>query len=167
MDRWYVAYTHVNREAEAAIHIERQGFGTYLPQYLKNRRHARKSDWVPRPLFPRYLFIKMDINHALWRAINSTRGVIHLLSSGDGPTYVTENVVEGIKSHENENGLISPEIVDALKPGDPVQVTAGALIDKIGLFRCRTDNDRVIVLFNLMGREFNLTLPADSIWSPA
>jgi transcriptional antiterminator RfaH len=167
MDKWYVAYTHVNREVESSKQLEQQGFEAYLPRYLKNRRHARKSDQVSRPLFPRYLFIKMDLDHALWRAINSTRGIINLISNGDGPTFVMEDIVEGIKSYENESGLISPEIADFFKPGDPVQVTAGAMIDQIGLFRCRTDNDRVIVLFNLMGREMNLSLPADTIWSPA
>jgi transcriptional antiterminator RfaH len=167
MDKWYVAYTHVNREVEAARHLAQQGFDIYLPQYLKSRRHARKSDWVARPLFPRYLFIKMDIDHALWRAINSTRGIINLISNGDGPTFITESVVQGIKSYEDNDGLISPNIADFFKPGDPVQVTAGAMMDQIGLFRCKTDNDRVIVLFNLMGREVNLTLPLDSIWSPA
>jgi len=167
MDKWYVAYTHVNREAEALKQLKQQGFDSYLPRQLKSRRHARKCDWISKPLFPRYLFVKLDLDHALWRAINSTRGVINLICLGEGPTSMPEGVVEGIKNHENEKGLISPSIADFFKPGDPVQVTAGSMIDQIGLFQCKTDNDRVVVLFKLMGRDLNLSLPGDSVWSPA
>jgi transcriptional antiterminator RfaH len=39
--RWYVAQTQPNAEAKAVAHLNRQGFGTYLPRYLKRRRHAR------------------------------------------------------------------------------------------------------------------------------
>ena len=167
MNKWYVAYTHVNREAEASRQLKQQGFDSYLPQHLKNRRHARKSDWVSKPLFPRYLFIKMDLDHALWRAINSTRGIINLICHGEGPTSIPDGVIDDIKNHENENGFTSPSIADFFKPGDPVQVTAGSMIDQIGLFQCKSDKDRVIVLFKLMGREMKLSLPGDSIWSPA
>ena len=53
--RWYVVQTHVHAESKAAAHLLRQGYETYLPRYLKRRRHARKIDLVSKPLFPRYL----------------------------------------------------------------------------------------------------------------
>ena len=57
---WYVAQTHIHAESKATFHLERQGFGVYLPRYLKKRRHARRVDTVAAPLFPRYLFISVD-----------------------------------------------------------------------------------------------------------
>jgi transcription antitermination factor NusG len=58
--RWYVVQTQAGAEHKAVMHLARQGFKTYLPRYLKRRRHARRIDVVAVPLFPRYLFVEID-----------------------------------------------------------------------------------------------------------
>lgn len=64
MIAWYVAYTRFRGEYQAAAHLSRQGFQVYLPKYTKIRRHARRIERVASPLFPRYLFVAMDIEKA-------------------------------------------------------------------------------------------------------
>lgn len=166
MNRWYVAYTQANKELEALNHLTRQGFKAYLPRHLKLRRHARKTDWVPRPLFPRYLFIKMDQSMVAWRAINSTRGVVNLICHGSEPATLPRGLVEEIRSREDKEGWVRPDISGTFNKGDRVQVTEGAMCNQIGLFQGATDGDRVVILFKLLGRELKLKLPGDLIWSP-
>ena len=91
--RWYVVQTQVNGEARAAQHLQRQGFDVYLPRYLKRRRHARKLDFVAKPLFPRYMFVAFDIATQRWRSIQSTFGVSRLVCNGDDPAVVPDGVV--------------------------------------------------------------------------
>lgn len=67
--RWYVVQTQVNGEARAAQNLMRQGFEIYLPRYLKRRRHARKIDLTAKPLFPRYMFVAVDVATQRWRSI--------------------------------------------------------------------------------------------------
>ena len=50
--RWYVVRTQPHAESKASAHLGRQGFETYLPRYLKKRRHARRVETVQAPLFP-------------------------------------------------------------------------------------------------------------------
>ena len=57
--RWFVVQAQPNAEHKAVAHLNRQGFTTYLPRYLKRRRHARRMDVVAAPLFPRYLFVSI------------------------------------------------------------------------------------------------------------
>ena len=59
MTYWCATQTHKNAEDLSVQHLVRQGFKVLLPKYLKRRKHARKIDWVPRPLFPRYLFVEL------------------------------------------------------------------------------------------------------------
>jgi len=54
---WHVVQTHIHAEAKAQMHLHRQGFETYLPRYLKRRRHARRTETVAAPLYPSYLFV--------------------------------------------------------------------------------------------------------------
>ncbi|MGD9769432.1 MAG: transcription termination/antitermination NusG family protein, partial [Pseudolabrys sp.] len=55
--RWYAVQSQPNAENKAVAHLARQGFETYLPRYLKRRRHARRVETVAAPLFPRYLLV--------------------------------------------------------------------------------------------------------------
>ena len=87
--RWYVAQTHPHAETKAAGHLMRQGFAVYLPRHLKRRRHARRVENVPAPLFPRYLFIAVDMATQRWRSIHSTIGVTRMVCNGDLPAAVS------------------------------------------------------------------------------
>jgi hypothetical protein len=59
--RWYVVQTQPQSESRAELNLRRQGFTTYLPRYMRTRRHSRKVEMVARPLFPRYLFVGFDL----------------------------------------------------------------------------------------------------------
>jgi len=79
MQQWYAVHTQASAEQKADFHLRNQGFEVYLPSYRKQRRHARRVDWIKAPLFPRYLFVRMDIETTPWRRIHSTIGVSYLL----------------------------------------------------------------------------------------
>ena len=70
--RWYLVHTRPNSERKAEINLEAQGFKTFLPQIDRTIRHARRLTTVRRPLFPRYLFVCLDIGRDRWLSINGT-----------------------------------------------------------------------------------------------
>lgn len=160
---WYVVQTHANRERKAAWHLQQQGFGVYLPQYLKRWRHARKSELRPAPLFPRYLFVSMDIAQSHWRAIRSTIGVTSLVCSGDRPAMVPSTVIDDIRTRENEKGWLPLETAIPLKSGDTLAVVEGGLSGARGFFECFKDSERVVMLLEMLGRPMRVQLPASSV----
>ena len=168
MIRWYAVHTQAMAETKARLNLERQGFSVYLPQFLKKRRHARKTDWVKAPLFPRYLFVAMDVAQTRWRAINSTFGVSHLVANGSDPLAVPEAVIDAIREREGEDGLIAlGTSTMSFKKGEAVQITDGSFKDLVGLFDGADDKNRVFVLLDLLGRQVKARLSADWIASPA
>ena len=163
MNRWFVVSTKSRAEHMAFAHLDRQGFEVYLPRFLKRRKHARRVDTVAAPLFPRYMFVKMDPAQVRWRAIRSTVGVVDLVGYGDSPTAVPEGVIEEIQRRENDAGMVSPQIADMFKPGDSVCVNSGAFDDVNGIFECATDDARVVVLLDLLGRKVKVHVPTEAI----
>ncbi len=163
MDRWYVVHTHQRSERTALVNLQRQGFHAYLPQYLKPRRHARRVDRVAAPLFPRYLFVNMDLGAARWRAVHSTIGVRHLVCHGELPAPLPAGVIDEIRTREDESGMVRMDWQVPYKKGDVVQITSGALFNQTGLFDCVADDERVIVLLELLGRPVRIRLPAEAI----
>lgn len=163
MERWYVVQTHARAEQRAVWHLRNQDFEAYLPQYLKRRRHARRTDWVRAPLFPGYLFVAIDIARMRWRAIASTIGVCRLVSDGERPMPVPPGVVEEIRAREDGDGLVRMASQRPFKRGEVVQITSGALADRAGLFECQVEEERVILLIELLGRQVKVKMPLEAI----
>lgn len=160
---WYVVQTQVNAEAKAARNLQHQGFEIYLPRYLKRRSHARKVERVPAPLFPRYMFVRVDMETQRWRSIQSTIGVSHLVSNGSDPAPVARDVLCLLRSSEDENGFIKLESRPRFTVGEKVRVLGGAFADNLGLFDGLSDRDRVAILLDLLGRKVRVFIDADMI----
>ena len=156
--RWYVVETHPRAESKAAQHLGRQGFATYLPRYLKRTRHARKIVTVAAPLFPRYLFVAIDLAGQRWRSIHSTIGVARLVCNGENPAVVTDGIVDRLRQRENEQGFVRLEQRPKFAPGAAVRVVDGAFAACVGLFEGVTDGQRVAILLELLGRKVRVVL---------
>lgn len=157
--RWYVVRTHPQAEAKALYNLMRQELTAYLPRYIKRRRHARRTDYVPVPLFPRYLFVALDLAASGWRQIRSTIGVADIVCNGAQPTPVPMGVVESIRAREDENGWVRLSLAHPFAKGAPVRIVDGAFADQIGLFDAAADAQRVAVLLDLLGRQVRVLLP--------
>jgi transcriptional antiterminator RfaH len=163
MTGWYVVHTQPNGEERARHNLERQGFEVYLPRYLKQRRHARRVELVRRPLFPRYMFVRFDPELAQWRSINGTFGVAHLVSPGERPVMAPNRVIEAIKARHDENDLVVLNPPRSFRPGQKLEILDGPLAQQSGLFQRLTDNERVVLLLDLLGRQVPVTVPKDVV----
>jgi len=163
MTNWYVAHTHARGETKAQINLEHQGFSTYLPRFLKERRHARRVDTVAMPLFQRYIFIQMDIAKTRWRAIQSTFGIQNLVCIGDVPATIDEEIILEIQKRENDAGFVQVESSQRLKKGDNIRVNTGPFANLEGLFDAYSDALRVTVLLNMLGGSIPVKLPKNQV----
>ena len=159
--RWYAVQCQPNREAVAAAHIINQNFEVFLPRSQRIRRHARKIDVVLAPLFPGYLFVRLDITRDRWRCVNSTHGVSQLVILGGGPAAVPTPIIEELQARCDNRGVLD---MDAdLKPGQSVRILAGALRDLVGELNRQDANGRVHVLLTILGKPMSFALPRTSV----
>lgn len=159
---WYAVRTQTNAEARAVAHLGNQGFAVYLPRYRKQRRHARRVETVLRPVFPGYVFVRLDIERQAWRAINGTFGVIGLVQFGMTPAPVPGGIVEALQAREDDAGAVqlAPE---GLRAGECVRVREGAFEDCIGVLADVSDAQRVVLLLDLLGREVRVRVPMENL----
>jgi transcriptional antiterminator RfaH len=158
MIRWYAVHTLPHQEMRAECNLRRQGFDAWLPVFRKARRHARKVDSVVVPLFPTYLFVRLDTELERWRSINGTFGVVKLLCTGDVPQAVPDGLVDGIMRRQNADGFVQiPPRQFAV--GEALRVAAGPFADLEGIYEGMSGRDRVVLLLNLLGRKVKATVP--------
>ena len=159
--RWYAVQCLSNREFVAASQLRNQGFTAFLPCRLNTRRHARKFDFVRRPLFPGYLFVRLDLSRDRWRRVNGTLGVARLVANGETPSAAPAGSIEAIKTACDESDVLHTRA--DIVPGDPVRVAWGPFSDLVGRLERLDGAARVRVLLELMGRRTSVVLSRDQV----
>jgi transcriptional antiterminator RfaH len=154
--RWYVIQSQPHREALAEEHLRRQNFRAFLPLQMKNVRHARKLSVVRAPLFPRYLFVVIDLAVDRWRCINSTYGVTSLVMAEGRPLPLPHGLVETFIRSTNEKGLVCFD--DQLKPGQPIRLKAGPFANEMGVLARVDSAGRVELLMQILNGEVRLNV---------
>ena len=161
MKAWFVVYTKVQEEVWARNNLEERGLETYLPRYRKRRFHARRLDFIPAPLFPRYLFVSADLDAGERPRIVTAPGVSYLVSFGDRAPPLADSIIGEIRRREGPDGLVRLGSEEGFKQGEKVRVRDGAFCEKVGLFDCNADDNRVFILLNLMGRQVRVKIAND------
>ncbi len=159
--RWYVVHTQVNRESIAQMHLRNQDYRTFLPRFAKTVRHARKVRRTLAPLFPRYLFLILDIERDRWHRVNGTVGVASMVMSRDRPIPAPKGVVEALiaMSSYDRNQVFRPD----LEPGQKVRLVAGPFANQLGVLEDLDDGGRVRVLLEMMGAWYPVRLSREDV----
>ena len=163
MESWYAVHTRPREEGVANEHLQRQGFETYWPRYIKRSSHARRVRDLAVSLFPRYLFARFDRGKNGWLAIRSTRGVLGLVSQGVEPVALSSRLIDDIRARENAAGFVVLSRQVDLKLNQRVHLASEAFKNHDLIFTEMKDRDRVTVLMALFGREFQVAVPLEQI----
>ena len=163
MTPWCAVQTHARSEDKAAFNLRQQGYTVFLPKHLKRRKHARRVDWVPAPMFPRYLFVALNSKAGQWWSIRSTIGVSNMISFDGRPALVPSEIIDEIMARQDEKGMVKTHAGCGFKKGDPVWIIDGPLNDLEGLFDGSADEERVTILLNFLGREVKVRVPLETV----
>lgn len=161
--RWFAVHTRPQSERFASEQLEAQGFCVFLPQFLRKRSHARRVERRPYPLFPRYLFVEIDMAVQRWRSINGTLGVTRIVGNDHGPTPVADGIVEELMRRRDEAGFVKLAPAASLMIGDKVRILGGSFASMMGLVEGVSDRDRVSILVDLLGRKVRVTLDSPDL----
>jgi transcription antitermination factor NusG len=106
---------------------------------------------VLHPLFPNYLFAKLNLERHYYK-VKWTRGVNRILGVGNEPIPISEKVIDVLRDRMGEDGSV--ELIGEFQEGNLVQITSGPLKDFVGVFqRGLSSGGRVRILLDLIGKE--------------
>jgi transcriptional antiterminator RfaH len=159
----YAVYTQPHAEPKALEHLLRQGYCAYLPRFRTKVSHARRRQTVLRPLFPRYIFAGIDRATMPWRPILSTVGVSHIVGTCEELTPVPMEIVAAIREQERSGAFDRFDCRQTLRLGELLRVTAGAFEDMVGRLVELRDQDRVVLLLEMLGRTVRAQFRAEVV----
>lgn len=154
---WYVIHTKPRQEQRAMINLELQGYECFLPMLAAEKLQQGKLVLVDEPLFPRYLFIRLDEGEGgrSWGPIRSTRGVNRLVTFGNEPARIDETLVARIRAmscatHAEPQRLFTP--------GERLQITAGPFAGVEAIYQMSDGESRAMVLIELMSKPVKMSV---------
>ena len=71
-----------------------------------HRAPARQLRTVRMPLFPSYVFVRLDLERDRWRSVNGTYGVARLVMADGRPVPVPKGVVKSLLDLRDANGVV-------------------------------------------------------------
>ena len=148
-ERWFLVHTLPHGERRAQLHLGAQGLRTHFPTIEKTIRHARQLRTVRAPLFPRYVFLILDLGRDRWLSVWGTAGVSSLYSCGDRPVPVPEGIVETLIENSDEANLAL--FTSGLVTGQSVRILSGPFANFVGTLERLDAAGRVRVLLEMMG----------------
>jgi transcriptional antiterminator RfaH len=160
---WYLVQTHSRQEDRAESNLRSFGIETLAPKYKDRRRNFYTGEVTlyARPLFPSYIFARF-IAKELHKKVRNTRGIRRLVSFGDSPTVVDEEIIAMIQSRIGDDGFA--RIDEDIQPGDKVIIKDGPLRAFTGIFeRGMNSTDRVRILLLTVGYQAHVEIERDMV----
>ena len=92
---WFAILTKAGREKNATLLLENSGFECYLPVSKSSRKWSDRTKEIDVPLFPGYLFCRMNPNDRL--PVLITPGVVQIVGTGKTPIPIEEQEIAAIQ----------------------------------------------------------------------
>ena len=74
------------------------------------------------------------------------------------PVKILDKIINEIKSYDNSDGIADISPYSSMTLGDEVNILEGIFSGRKAIFDGLTDDNRVKVLFNLLGKEVTLSM---------
>lgn len=159
--RWYAIQTKPNKEKEVEKRLSDLHLEIFLPWMRARRRVGTRFHWVLTPLFPSYLFCRMDVVIS-GKAARYSPGVKDFLTFGNRIAEVDSDIIQALQERCPE-GVAQIDPVTA-KAGDAVRINEGPFSGLEAVFeRTLKGSERVAVLLDILGRQTRLVLPSETI----
>ncbi len=159
--RWYAIQTKANREKEVEKRLTDLHLEVFLPWMRTRRRIGSRHQWVLVPLFPGYIFCRLDMVVS-GKSARYSPGVKDFLTFGNRIAEVGSEIIETLRDR-CPDGVAQIQSISA-KPGDLVRINEGPFSGLEAVFeRTLKGSERVAVLLDILGRQTRLELPSETI----
>lgn len=159
-ESWYLVHTKPRQEDVALANLERQSYECYLPQKRIERIRRRKAEVATEPMFPRYLFIRLDSSDQgkSRSPIRSTLGVSQLVHFGTRAAKVDDTLVDLLRQRER---TLPTQAMFA--SGDSVVITDGPFAGIEAIYQTADAERRAFILLEILAQPESMHIDADRL----
>jgi transcription antitermination factor NusG len=155
---WFAILARSGRENTACLLLENAGYECYLPVVKCTRQWSDRTKEIELPLFPGYLFCRMDSHNRL--GVLMTPGVIQIVGVGKTPLPVEEEEIAAIQ-RVGKSGLAAMPWPH-LRVGHSVRIEDGPLRGLTGIVVKIKSGLKLVLSVSLLQR--SVAVEIDGTW---
>ena len=140
--QWIAIRSKPRSEKIVSNELNKKGIESFLPLIKKRQQWSDRKKWVEFPLFPSYLFARIELKDSLY--IMNTHGVNTIVKFGDKVITVEDKVVNSIKL-ALEGGYELHQM-KYFTIGDQVEVIDGPMKGVVGIVENKLKNENRLVI---------------------
>jgi transcription antitermination factor NusG len=155
---WYAVHVRSNFERVVSRNLQDKAYELFLPTYRSQRQWSDRKKHVDVPLFPGYVFCRLDPQNRL--PVLSVPGVVQIVGQGKSPTAISETEIGAIKTILKSDLPYLPW--SSLVAGRRVVVERGPLMGVEGVLMEARGPHRLIVSVMMLQR--SVAVEVDASW---
>lgn len=159
---WFAVLTKGGREKNATLLLENTGYACYLPTCRTRRKWSDRVKELELPLFPGYLFCRMNPHNRL--PVLMTPGVIQIVGVGKTPVPVDESEIAAIQRVGKSSLATMPW--PYLTVGNVARIEEGPLAGLTGIIVKIKSGMKLVLSVNLLQRSVAVEIDRRWISSP-
>jgi transcription elongation factor/antiterminator RfaH len=158
--QWYTVYSKPQKEEFARSQLHLKGLEVFLPKLLLPNSSKKRKRIVP--LFPNYLFTRINIHSAEYGYTIWSPGVKRIVSFNGTPAPIDSDIVDYLMKQTNAEGLIPAR--SNLRIGQEIRISGGPFDGLTGIIQEPPNaKGRVRVLLTLLNRPTKAEVPVDLV----
>ena len=140
--QWIAIRSKPRSEKVAVRELKKKGIEVFLPLIKKRRKWSDRSKWVDFPLFPSYLFAKIELKNSIY--VLQTHGVNTIIKFSSKVVVIDDAVVKSLKL-ALEGGFELYSIKNFIT-GQKVEVVDGPMKGARGIVDGKKKNDGRLII---------------------
>ena len=151
---WFAIRVKSRCEKAVAMMARHKGFEDFLPLYQSRRRWSDRVQSVELPLFPGYVFCRLNPLRRL--PLLTIPGVLHFVGIGRTPLPLDEAEIANIQTAVQSGLWVEP--CSYLDIGQRVRIAEGPLTGLDGIYLEAPKRDRIVVSVTMLKRSVAVTI---------
>jgi transcription antitermination factor NusG len=161
--QWFALRVKSRHEKPVALAMRQKGFEEFLPLYRWRQTWSDRFKWVEMPLFPGYVFCRLDPANRL--PLLTIPGVLDFVTFGKIPVPIEETEIASVQAAIRSKLVAEP--CSFLDDGERVRLKQGPLAGVEGFLVEVAAHRRVVVSLTILRRSMAVDIDGQSVESLA
>jgi transcription antitermination factor NusG len=157
--KWFALGVMARHEKIVSQVLRYKGYDTFLPSYVRRHQYGRRTREFELPLFPGYLFCRLDPFDRL--PILTTPGVLRLIGAGRVPVAVADDEILSLQKAVDVGVSMMP--YPYWQTGQKGRISFGPLAGIEGIVMNARHPLRLVLSVRLLQRSVLLEIDSDCV----
>jgi transcription antitermination factor NusG len=153
---WYALQTRYQCEKKVDAALREKAFESFAPMRLEARRWSDRTKLVESPVFPGYMFIRMDAKSQSLVEVLSLPGLVRFVTSGRELVAVPDLEIEMVRTLIQSDASYEPGPFPVV--GERVRICGGCLQGIEGILVDQTGREEIVISVGALQRSLKVLL---------